>query len=153
MALSASEETNIVKNLFNIQKEMMKNAVITTQIDEALLDFTGDVSTPEMNLNINDDLKYNDITSEGIDLLQSQLDMSNYQISMCKNENEVLTKNHNEKLFEINNLVISFTSKLDSYRVKELKQISDNVEMQVFIDIDICVYVHTHVNSYIHKCI
>jgi hypothetical protein len=151
MALSALEETNIVKNLFNIQKEMMKNAVITTQIDEALLDFTGDVSTPEMNLNINDDLKYNDITSEGIDLLQSQLDMSNYQISMCKNENEVLTKNHNEKLFEINNLVISFTSKLDSYRVKELKQISDNVEMQVFIDIDICVYVHTHVNSYIHK--
>lgn len=130
MALFALEKTELVENQFNIQKEMTKNAVINTQIDEVLLN--NDL-TQDMHLRNNEDSIYNHITSEDHEKLRSQLDISNCQISMYKNENEELIKNHNEKLFEIDTLVSSFTSKLDIYRVKESKQISDNIELQVFI--------------------
>jgi hypothetical protein len=130
VALFALEKTELVENQFNIQKEMTKNAVINTQIDEVLLN--NDL-TQDMHLRNNEDSIYNHITSEDHEKLRSQLDISNCQISMYKNENEELIKNHNEKLFEIDTLVSSFTSKLDIYRVKESKQISDNIELQVFI--------------------
>jgi hypothetical protein len=133
VALFALEKTKLDENLFNMQKEMTKNAAINTQIDGVLLNNLENESTQDIPLKINEDSIDNHITSDDYEKLQSQLDISNCQISMYKNENEELMKNYTEKLNEIDILVTSFTSKLNNHRLKESKQISDSIELQVYI--------------------
>lgn len=133
MASFELEKTKLVENQFNIQKEMTKNAVINPQINEILLNVLKNESTQDVHLRNSEDSIYDHITSEDYEKLHSQLDISNCQISMYKNKNEELIKNQSEKLYEIDILVSSFTSKLDIYRVNESKQISGNIELQVFM--------------------